>query len=58
MGELLVEGGRGDEFGVGADADDLAVVEHHDLIGVDYRGQPVRDHDERAVFGHSIDRLA
>ena len=36
----------------------LAVVEHDDLVGVDDGRQPVRDHDERAVLGDRVDRLA
>ena len=41
-----------------SDAHDPAVIEHHDLVGVDHGRQAVSDHDECAVLRHGVDRLA
>jgi hypothetical protein len=38
--------------------DDPPVLEHDDLVGVDHGRQPVRDHDEGAVLGDGVDRVA
>ena len=42
---------------MGAALDDLALVEHDDLVGVDDGRQPVRDDQRRAVLRHAVERV-
>ena len=42
---------------MGAALDDLALVEHDDLVGVDDGREPVRDHQRRAVAARRVERV-
>ena len=48
--ELVVLALLGDELVVGAALDDVAVVEHHDHVGVAHGGQAVGDHEDGAAL--------
>ena len=48
--ELVVLALLGDELIVGAALDDVAVVEHHDHVGVAHGGQAVGDHEDGAAL--------
>ena len=45
------------QFGVGADRDFVAVVHHHDAIGLQHGRQPMRDDDGGAALHEFLERL-
>src|SRR5262249_18426657 len=52
-----VQAVRGEQVAVAAVLDDPALGQHHDEMGVLHRGEPVRDHEHRAVRHQAVDRL-
>ena len=47
--DLAIQGGALQQLGVRPLGDQVAVVEHHDLVGQGDRREPVRDHEGRAT---------
>src|SRR5947209_1480882 len=52
-----IEAAAGEQFLVPATLGDDALVKHEDLVGVDHRRQPMRDHQRRAPARHAIERV-
>ena len=58
LGEVAIERGALDELGVRADAHDLAVLEHNNLVAIHHGRESVRDDEQRAVDRDAVDGLA
>src|SRR4051794_29722915 len=42
---------------MGAALDDLALIEHDDLVGADDRREPMRDHQRGAISGNPLESV-